>query len=102
MPLTITKDNYKTEVEASDKPVILDFWAEWCGPCRMLAPVIEEISAERTDLKVGKINVDEQGTLADAFKVSSIPTVVLIRNGEPAAISVGYRDKAALLRALGL
>lgn len=95
--LTITNQNFNTEVMQSNKPVLLDFWAEWCGPCRMLAPIVGEI-AEMYDgvIKVGKVNVDEQRELADRFEISSIPTLVLIKNGATVAQSVGYRSKAAV------
>jgi thioredoxin 1 len=102
MEITITKNNFDTEVLKSLKPILIDFWASWCGPCRMLAPVVEEIAGERTDIKVGKVNVDDEPELADKFGINSIPTVILIKNGQPAATSVGYRDKERLLKALGL
>ncbi len=92
--ITITKDNFNEEVMNSDKPVLVDFWASWCGPCRMLGPVIAEIAEEyEGSVKVGKVNVDEQPELANKFGVSAIPTVLLIKNGEIAATSVGYRPK---------
>jgi thioredoxin 1 len=93
----ITRDNFEEEVIRSEKPVLIDFWASWCGPCRMLAPVIEAIANERDDIKVGKVNVDDEGALATAFGVSSIPTVVLMKDGKEAARSVGYRPKEELL-----
>lgn len=98
--ITVTRDNFEAEVLRSDKPVLLDFWATWCGPCRMLAPVIEEIAKERNDIKVGKVNVDDEGALATAFGISSIPTVVLIKDGKEAARSIGYRQKDELLSML--
>ena len=85
---------------AGDKPVLVDFFATWCGPCRMIAPVIEEIASERSDIKVGKVNVDDEGELATAFGVSSIPTVVLVKDGKVVAQSVGYRPKEQLLEML--
>lgn len=95
--LEITKNNFNAEVLLSDKPVLVDFWASWCGPCRMLAPVVAEIAEEHAaDLKVGKINVDEQPELAAQFGVSSIPTVILFKNGEPVRGSVGYVPKERL------
>ncbi len=98
--ITITKSNFEEEVLRSDKPVLLDFWATWCGPCRMLAPVIEEIANERSDVKVGKVNVDDEGALATAFGISSIPTVVLIKDGKELDRVVGYRPKEELLAIL--
>ena len=95
--IKITKSNFQSEVMDSDKPVLIDFFATWCGPCRMIAPIIEEIANERTDVKVGKINVDEEGELANAFGVSSIPTIVLVNNGKVVNTSIGYRSKEQLL-----
>ena len=95
--ITITKQNFENEVLNSDKPVLVDFWATWCGPCRMLAPVIEEIAAEyEGKVKVGKVNVDDEPDLAMKFKVVSIPTVVLIKNGEVVNSMVGYRPKSEI------
>ena len=102
MEITITKNNFEAEVLNSDKPVLIDFWATWCGPCRMIAPIIEEISKERTDIKVGKINVDDEPELANKFGIASIPTVILVNDGKVAATSIGYREKNSLLSALGL
>ena len=100
--LTITKDNYEAEVINSDKPVLLDFWAAWCRPCRMLSPVIDEISVEMTDIKVGKVNVDEQQELAITFKVMSIPTLAVIKDGEVLTISVGVKPKADIIKMLSI
>ena len=95
--LTITEQNFDEEVMRSDIPVLVDFWATWCGPCRMLAPVIEEIAKEyEGKIKVGKVNVDDERELALQFGVSSIPTVMVFQNGEIKATSVGYRPKEEL------
>lgn len=95
--ITITKENFTKEVLESDKPVLLDFWASWCGPCRMVAPVVDEIAAEVTDAKVCKINVDDQPELAGQFQVMSIPTLVVVKNGKVVNTSVGAKPKAAIL-----
>ena len=95
--LKITAANFENEVLRSDKPILLDFYADWCGPCKMLAPVLHEIAEENADtLKVGKINVDEQMELAMRFQVSSIPMLVVFKNGKAVAKSVGYRPKAEI------
>ena len=98
--LTITTDNFREAVidASKDKPVLIDFWASWCGPCRMLSPVVDQIAEEQDNVIVGKVNVDEQPALAAAFDVQSIPTLVLIKNGEVADVSVGVRPKPAILK----
>ncbi len=95
--ITVTKDNFQKEVIQSDKPVLLDFWASWCGPCRMLSPVVDEIARERTDIKVGKVNVDDERELAGAFEVMSIPTLVVVSGGKVVSSSVGVRPKRQIL-----
>lgn len=103
MEKVITAENFNEEVAQSSLPVLLDFWAEWCGPCRMLAPVVAEIAQEKAGaLVVGKVNVDEEGELAVRFSIESIPTVLLLRQGKVAAKSVGYVTKEQLYRSLGL
>ena len=96
----INSENYQNEVLNSEKKVLLDFWAPWCGPCQMVLPIIEEISAERTDIKVGKINVDENIELAKQFKVMSIPTLVVMENGQMVKRVVGARSKDEILELL--
>jgi thioredoxin 1 len=98
--LTITKENFENEVLRSDKPVLLDFWAAWCGPCRMVSPVVDEIAGEVKTAKVGKINVDEQPELAQAFSVMSIPTLAVVKGGKIVKTMVGARPKADILRML--
>ena len=93
----INKSNFQNEVLDSEKPVLLDFWASWCGPCRMVSPILDEIAAERSDIKVGKINVDEQPELAAQFGVMSIPTLVVMKNGRVVNQAVGARPKAQIL-----
>ena len=98
--ITIHKGNFQEEVIHSDKPVLLDFWAPWCGPCRMVAPVMEEIAAECPDIKVGKINVDEQPELAEQFGIMSIPTLIVMKDGKIARQSVGASSKSQILAML--
>jgi thioredoxin 1 len=101
--LTITRNNFESEVINSDVPVLLDFWAGWCGPCRMIAPVVESISQEmQGKVKVGKVNVDEQPELAAKFGVMSIPTLVAMKNGKVAGSRVGVRPKEDILSMLGV
>ena len=95
--LNINKENFENEVMNSDKPVLLDFWASWCGPCRMVVPIVEEIAAERPDIKVGKINVDEEPELARRFGIMSIPTLMVIKDGEIANRSRGAIPKNKIL-----
>ena len=100
--VTITKENFRSEVLESDKPVLVDFWAAWCGPCRMLSPVVDQIAEETTGVKVGKVNVDEEPELARQFGVMSIPTLVVMKDGKPVDTKVGVQPKAAILAMLGL
>ena len=98
--LHITKDNFQAVVLDSTKPVLLDFWAPWCGPCRMVSPILEEIAQERNDIKVGKVNVDEQPELASQFGVMSIPTMVVMKNGKVVNQAMGARPKSQILALL--
>lgn len=98
--ITITKENFQSEVVQSDKPVLLDFWATWCGPCRMVSPIVDQIADERSDIKVGKINVDEQPELAQQFRIISIPTLVVIKDGQIANKAVGAMPKEEILALL--
>ena len=95
--ITVTSENFESEVLNSEKPVLVDFWASWCGPCRMLSPIVDEIAEEVQTIKIGKVNVDEQQDLAGKFGVMSIPTLILFKNGQPVNKSVGAKSKAALL-----
>ncbi len=94
---TITKDNFDQEILKESKTVLIDFWASWCGPCRMVSPIIDEIAEERTDLKVGKVNVDEQPELAARFGVMSIPTLIVMKDGKVVSQSAGARPKPQIL-----
>lgn len=97
MEIKITNSNFQAEVIESDRPVLIDFYATWCGPCKMIAPLVEQIAHERSDIKVGKIDVDEEGALATAFGIVSIPTLVVVKNGEVVNKAVGYRTKDQIL-----
>lgn len=97
--IKVTKDNF-SEIKASEKTVLLDFYADWCGPCRMVSPIVDEIAEEREDILVGKINVDEEGELALTFGVTSIPTLVVMKGGETVKQAAGARPKAAILAML--
>ena len=96
MIIDITSANFENEVVKSNIPVLVDFWAEWCGPCRMIAPIVHEIAEERSDIKVCKVNVDNNPELCNRFGIDSIPTLLLFKNGEVAAKSIGYSNKAVL------
>ena len=98
--ITITKDNFRQEVVESDKPVLLDFWADWCGPCQMMGPVVDEIAGERPDIKVGKVNVTEQQELAAAFQIMSIPALMVFQDRKVVRQSVGARPKEQILSLL--
>ena len=95
--INITLENFEAEVIKSEKTVLVDFWAPWCGPCRMLSPVVDEIGEERADIKVGKVNVDEQEELAMRFGIMSIPTLIVFKNGEPVKKTMGVQPKAAII-----
>ena len=98
--LHITKNNFKEEVLSSDKLVLIDFWASWCGPCRMVGPMLDEIAAERPDVKVCKVNVDEEPELASEFHIMSIPTLVVMKDGEVLRQSLGAKPKSQILALL--
>ena len=98
--ININKNNFENEVLNSDKTVLLDFWASWCAPCRMVVPIVEEIAGERVDIKVGKINVDEEPELANKFSIMSIPTLVVMKNGKIVQQVSGARPKNAILEML--
>src|SRR6266849_10305305 len=103
MTTAVTEQSFEQEVLQSDKPVIVDFWAEWCGPCHAVAPVLDKIVAERPDeLKLVKVNIDEEQELAQRYGVMSIPTMILFKDGEPSAAVIGAQPKGAIERALGL
>ena len=99
--ITVTKENFQEEVMQAGCPVLLDFWATWCGPCRMVSPIVDEIGQEVTGAKVGKVNVDEQPELAEQFGVMSIPTLLVFEQGKLVRQAVGARPKAGVLELLG-
>ena len=100
MEINVTKENFETEVLKSEKTVLLDFWASWCGPCKMIAPYLSEIAEEIDDIVVGKINVDEQQELASLFKIQSIPALFLVKNGQIVNQTVGFQSKDSILKFL--
>ena len=98
--INITNENFEEEVMNAGKPVLLDFWATWCGPCKMIAPIIREVAEERSDIKVGKVNVDEEMKLAMKFGIQSIPTLIVVKDKKAVAQSVGFQSKAQILAML--
>jgi thioredoxin 1 len=102
MSTAVTESTFESEVLASDQPVLVDFWAEWCGPCHAVAPVLDRIVEEHDDLKLVKVNIDEEQGLAQRYGVASIPTIILFKDGEPAAAAIGAQPKTMLEKTLGL
>lgn len=98
--IDLTKENFQAEITKSDKPVLVDFWAVWCGPCQMMAPILHELEAEMPDVQIGKVNVDEQMDLARQFRVVSIPTLIILKNGQEVQRMVGVTSKEELKDAL--
>ena len=98
--IDLTKENFQAEITESDKPVLVDFWATWCGPCQMMAPILHELEAEMPDVQIGKVNVDEQMDLARQFRVVSIPTLIIFKNGQEVRRMVGVTSKEELKDAL--
>lgn len=100
--ITLTKDNFSQEVLHAEKPVLVDFWASWCGPCMALAPTIDAVANEQSSVTVGKVNVDDQPELARQYRIMSIPTLILFKNGEPVRREVGGKSKGEILQMIGL
>ena len=98
--IELTKDNFETEINKTDKPVLVDFWAVWCGPCQMMAPILDEVEAEMPDVQIGKVNVDEQMDLARQFRVVSIPTLIIFKNGQEVKRLVGVTSKEELKKSI--
>ena len=101
MEIKLTKDNFEAEVIGSDKPVLVDFWASWCGPCKMIAPIVAEIAAENDGIKVGKVNVDDEPELAYRFGINSIPSLLVFKDGKLVNSGIGYMKKEQVLALLG-
>ena len=100
--ITLTKDNFAQEVLRAEKPVLVDFWASWCGPCMALAPTVDEVAEEQAAVTVGKVNVDDEPELARQYRIMSIPTLMLFKNGEPVRREVGGKSKGEILEMIGL
>ncbi len=100
MLITVTKENFEAEIIKNGKIALIDFWASWCGPCKMIAPIVEEVAEECSDIIVGKVNVDEQPELANLFGITSIPTLAVVKDGKLVGQAVGYRQKEEILELL--